>query len=256
MKVGGEHEGNADADSLAREAAAAEPTVSTNTDPAGGSGRDDSDSTVDPADKADSLAENARETAVEATVSTNATDPAGSSGGDDSDSTVGPADEGGCDSEPASAPALCEFADVETLELLSARLLNTMATRVVQGGLQPSDAMAEVRGLLSEKLCSAKKGPRGLAVLHARLEKLEARRSFGGRFVSNVADKVAGKARELEVRGEYRHGGRQRLALQLVQRYDTTREWHCGCDMEQLGSTEREVRRRESSRVRETRWSL
>jgi len=241
---------------MAREAAAAEPTVSTNTDPAGGSSRDDSDSTVDPADKADSLA-NARETAVEATVSTNASDPAGSCGGDDSDSTVGPADEGGCDSEPASAPALCEFADVETLELLSARLLNTMATRVVQGGLQPSDAMAEVRGLLSEKLSSAKKGPRGLAVLHARLEKLEARRSFGGRFVSNAADKVAGKARELEVRGEYRHGGRQRLALQLVQRYDTTREWHCGCDMEQLGSTEREVTAwAGESRVRETRRPL
>jgi len=98
-------------------------------------------------------------------------------------------------------PDTCEYADAETVEMLSLRLLTTLATGVVLRGLTPEDSVTELRSVLINTPGSnapSKKGPAGLALLHSRLEKLEAKRSLTGHFVSNAAEKVAARARQME----------------------------------------------------------
>lgn len=137
----------------------------------------------------------------------------------------------------------CEFADAETVMMLSSRLLATLATGVVLRGLSPADAMAELRELLLSPPSSqqaSKKGTAGLVLLEAALKKLEAKRSLLGHFVSHAEDKVAARARDLELAGPCGSSARQQLAIQLVRHFDRTSEWHCGCDLAGMRPEQRE----------------
>jgi hypothetical protein len=140
-------------------------------------------------------------------------------------------------------PSVCPYADAETVQKLSARLLNTVATGAVLRGLTPGDAIAEMRAVLLGTAGSnqpSKKGPEGLALLQARLEKLEAKRSLSAHFLSHPAEKVVARARELDDHPVCRHSVRQRLAVELVKHFDQAKEWHCGCDISLLSHAQRE----------------
>lgn len=145
--------------------------------------------------------------------------------------------------ETSGDPSVCPYADAETVQKLSARLLNTIATGVVLRGLTPADAVAELRAVLLETTGSnkpSKKGPEGLALLQARLEKLEAKRSLSAHFLSHPAERVVARARELDDHPACRHSVRQRLAVEMVKHFDQAKEWHCGCDISVLSHAQRE----------------
>lgn len=144
---------------------------------------------------------------------------------------------------PPTEPNFCQYADAETIEMLSTRLLRTLAVGVVLHGLTPEDAVAELHSAVIEAPDAnkpSKNGPQGLNLLQARLEKLEAKRSLSSHFLSHPTEKVAAKAKEIDDHPACRHSVRQRLAVELVRHYDLAKEWHCGCDMSQLSRSERE----------------
>lgn len=130
-------------------------------------------------------------------------------------------------------PLKCSYCDVTLQQEIAARLLHTLATLSACRKLPTGTALDKLR---HELLGDPKPPKKGMATLNERLDKLDklnAGLDVKDKLFTSMEDlerRVAVKEKELELGADFRQGRREQLAAELIARYDTKCEHHCGAE--------------------------